>query len=102
MFVEPLRDLVVIKRIKTETKFSGTSILIANADKQEVLPQGIVQQVGPGRFLENGELLAMTVKVGDKVLFTPQSGHPVKLSNAMDNDDTIVMPENEIIGVIKL
>ena len=96
MTFEPLRDIVLIKRDKKEERI-GSIILAGN---QEEPPRGTVLEVGPGRVLENGELVVPTVKKGDKVIFAAHSGHPVKLGTP-DDDETIVMTEAEIIGIIR-
>ncbi len=99
MQIEPLRDIVVIQREEIKETHNGGMIVVANADKQEEPPRGVVLKVGPGRILETGELIPPSVSVGDVVIFAPQSGHPIKLGGIHD-DLTIVMTELEIIGIL--
>jgi len=99
MQIEPLRDIIVIEREEVKDTHDGGLIVVANADKQEEPPRGKVLKVGPGRILENGELITPSVKVGDHVIFSPQSGHPIRLGGLHD-DTTIVMTEQEIIGIL--
>ena len=96
MKFEPLRDIVLIRRDEAETQVG--SIIIAG--DQEEQPRGTVVKVGPGRYLETGELIEPTVKEGDSVIFAIQSGHPVKLGTPED-DKMIVMTEQEIIGILR-
>lgn len=96
MNFEPLRDVVLIQREAPEEKV-GSIILAGN---QEEPPRGTVLVVGPGRVTEDGTKIEMTVKPGDRVIFSPTSGHPVKFGTDRD-DQMIVMTEAEIIGIIR-
>ena len=82
MALRPLHDRVVIRRVEEETKTAG----------------GEVVAVGTGRVLDNGDVRAPAVKVGDKVVFGPYSG-----SNAIkvDGEELLVMAESEILAVIE-
>jgi chaperonin GroES len=90
----PLHDRVVVKRIDAEAKTKG-GIIIPDTAKEK--PQeGEVVAVGPGGRDENGKLIAMDLKAGDRVLFGKWSGTEVKL----DGDELLIMKESDIMGVI--
>ena len=90
----PLHDRVVVKRIEAEGKSKG-GIIIPDTAKEK--PQeGEVVAVGPGGRDENGKLIAMDLKAGDRVLFGKWSGTEVKL----EGDDLLIMKESDIMGVI--
>ena len=90
----PLHDRVVVKRIDAEEKSKGG---IISPDTAKEKPQeGEVVAVGPGGRDENGKLIAIDVKAGDRVLFGKWSGTEVKL----DGDELLIMKESDIMGVI--
>jgi chaperonin GroES len=90
----PLHDRVVVKRIQAEEKSKG-GIIIPDTAKEK--PQeGEVVAVGPGGRDENGKLITMDLKAGDRVLFGKWSGTEVKL----DGDELLIMKESDIMGVI--
>ncbi|QXI27419.1 co-chaperone GroES [Pseudomonas vanderleydeniana] len=96
MKLRPLHDRVVIRRSEEEKKSAGGIVLAATA--VEKANHGEVLAVGAGRVLDNGEVRALSVKVGDKVVFGPYSGsNTVKV----DGEDLLVMSENEILAVIE-
>ncbi len=90
----PLHDRVVVKRVEAEEKSKG-GIIIPDTAKEK--PQeGEVVAVGPGGRDENGKLIPMDLKAGDRVLFGKWSGTEVKL----DGDELLIMKESDIMGVI--
>jgi chaperonin GroES len=90
----PLHDRVVVKRIDAEEKTKG-GIIIPDTAKEK--PQeGEVVAVGPGGRDENGKLIPMDLKAGDRVLFGKWSGTEVKL----DGDELLIMKESDIMGII--
>ncbi len=90
----PLHDRVVVKRVEAEEKSKG-GIIIPDTAKEK--PQeGEVVAVGPGGRDENGKLVPMDLKAGDRVLFGKWSGTEVKL----DGDELLIMKESDIMGVI--
>jgi len=90
----PLHDRVVVKRIEADAKSKG-GIIIPDTVKEK--PQeGEIVAVGPGGRDENGKLITMDLKTGDRVLFGKWSGTEVKL----DGDDLLIMKESDIMGVI--
>jgi chaperonin GroES len=95
MNIRPLHDRVILKRMEEETTSAGGIVIPDSAAEK---PQrGEIIAAGTGKRLENGELLAMEVKVGDKVLFGKYSGTEIKeLGEGM-----LVMREEDIMGVIE-
>jgi chaperonin GroES len=90
----PLHDRVVVKRVDAEEKSKG-GIIIPDTAKEK--PQeGEVVAVGPGGRDENGKLIPMDLKAGDRVLFGKWSGTEVKL----DGEELLIMKESDIMGVI--
>ena len=90
----PLHDRIVVKRVEAEEKSKG-GIIIPDSAKEK--PQeGEVVAVGPGGRDENGKLVPMDLKTGDRVLFGKWSGTEVKL----DGDELLIMKESDIMGVI--
>jgi chaperonin GroES len=90
----PLHDRVVVKRIDAEAKSAGGIIIPDTA--QEKPSQGEIVAVGPGGRDENGKLIPMDLKSGDRVLFGKWSGTEVKL----DGEDLLIMKESDIMGVV--
>jgi chaperonin GroES len=90
----PLHDRVVIRRIEAEAKTKG-GIIIPDTAKEK--PQeGEVVAVGTGIRDESGNLVALDVKAGDRILFGKWSGTEVKLNG----EDLLIMKESDIMGVI--
>jgi chaperonin GroES len=85
---------VVVKRVDAEEKSKGGIIIPDTA--QEKPQQGEIVAVGPGGRDENGKLIAMDLKAGDRVLFGKWSGTEVKL----DGEELLIMKESDIMGVI--
>ena len=95
MKLRPLNDRVIVKRIESETKTaSGIVIPDAAAEKPD---QGEVLAVGPGKRNDKGELIALTVQIGDRVLFGKYSGQTVKV----DGDELLVMKEDDLFAVVE-
>ncbi|HET9734580.1 MAG TPA: co-chaperone GroES [Burkholderiales bacterium] len=95
MKIRPLHDRVIVKRIDEERRTaSGIVIPDTAAEKPD---QGEVLAVGKGKKTEEGKLIALDVKVGDKVLFGKYSGQTVKVKG----DELLVMREEDIMGVIE-
>jgi chaperonin GroES len=94
MHFRPLHDRVVVRRIEAEEKTSG-GIIIPDTAKEK--PQeGEVIAVGPGARDDNGTLVELSVKAGDRILFGKWSGTEVKI----DGEDLLIMKESDILGVI--
>ncbi len=95
MKFRPLHDRVVVRRVEQEEKTAG-GIIIPDTAKEK--PQeGEVVAVGPGARDENGKLVALDVKAGDRVLFGKWSGTEVKV----DGEELLIMKESDIMGVIE-
>ena len=94
MKIKPLQDRVIVKRIEEDKKTAG-GIIIPDSAKEKP-QQGKVLAVGPGKVLEGGTRVDMTVKVGDLVLFGKYSGSEVKI----DADEVLIMREDDILGII--
>jgi chaperonin GroES len=95
MKLRPLGDRVIVKRVESETKTaSGIVIPDSAAEKPD---QGEVLAVGPGKTNDKGDLKALTVKVGDRVLFGKYSGQTVKI----DGDELLVMKEEDLFAVVE-
>ncbi|MGV2108332.1 co-chaperone GroES [Agrobacterium vitis] len=90
----PLHDRVVVKRVESEEKTKG-GIIIPDTAKEKPA-EGEIIAVGPGIRDDKGALVALDVKVGDRVLFGKWSGTEVKL----DGVDLLIMKEADIMGVI--
>ena len=94
MKFRPLHDRVVVKRLEEDQKTAGGIIIPDTA--QEKPQTGEVLAVGNGAKNDSGEVTALDVKAGDKVLFGKWSGTEVKL----DGDDLLIMKESDIMGVL--
>ena len=94
MGFRPLHDRVVIKRLEQEEKTAG-GIIIPDTAKEKP-SQGEVVAVGPGARGEDGKVIALDVKAGDKVLFGKWSGTEVKV----DGQDLLIMKESDVLGVL--
>ena len=94
MGFRPLHDRVVVRRIDAEEKTAG-GIIIPDTAKEKP-QQGEVVAVGPGARNEKGEVVALEVKAGDRVLFGKWSGTEVRI----DGEDLLIMKESDIMGVL--
>ena len=95
MKFRPLHDRVVVRRIGSEEKTAG-GIIIPDTAKEKPM-EGEVVSVGPGGRDENGKLIPIDVKAGDRVLFGKWSGTEVKI----DGKDLLIMKESDVLGVIE-
>jgi chaperonin GroES len=94
MNLRPLHDRVIVKRLDQETKTaSGIVIPEAAAEKPD---QGEILAVGPGKRDDKGGLIALDVKIGDRVLFGKYAGQTVKV----DGQELLVMREEDIMAVV--
>lgn len=95
MALRPLNDRVIVKRLDNErTTASGIVIPESATEKPD---QGEILAVGPGKKTEDGKVLTLDLKVGDKVLFGKYSGQAVKI----DGEELLVIREEEIFAVIE-
>jgi len=95
MKFRPLHDRIVVKRITAEEKTSG-GIIIPDTAKEKPM-EGEVIAAGPGARNEQGAIVALDVKAGDRVLFGKWSGTEVKL----DGEELLIMKESDIMGIIE-
>ena len=95
MKFRPLHDRVVVRRLDGEEKTKG-GIIIPDTAKEKP-SQGEITAVGPGGRDENGKLIPIDLKVGDKVLFGKWSGTEVKL----DGVELLIMKESDIMGIVE-
>jgi chaperonin GroES len=95
MRFRPLHDRVVVRRVDAELKTAGGIIIPDTA--QEKPQQGEVVAVGPGARGDDNELIALDVKVGDRILFGKWSGTEVKI----DGEDLLIMKESDIMGSLE-
>ena len=90
----PLHDRVVVRRVESEEKTKG-GIIIPDTAKEK--PQeGEIVAVGPGARDEDGKIIALDVKVGDRILFGKWSGTEIKLNG----EDLLIMKEADVMGII--
>lgn len=94
MKIRPLHDRVVVRRKEEEETTAGGIVLPGSA--KEKPSQGEVIAVGNGRVLDNGDVRAVDVKVGDVVVFGQYSGSTVKV----DGEELLILSESDIFGVI--
>jgi len=95
MHFRPLHDRVLVRRIDAEEKTAG-GIIIPDTAKEK--PQeGEVVAAGPGARNEQGQLIPIDVKAGDRVLFGKWSGTEVKI----DGQDYLIMKESDLLGVVE-
>ncbi|HIN46119.1 MAG TPA: co-chaperone GroES [Candidatus Marinimicrobia bacterium] len=94
MKVKPLSDRIVVRQADAEEMSSGGIILPDTA--QEKPQQGKVMSIGPGKTADNGELIKMSLKVGDRVLYGKYSGTEVTI----DGEEYVFMRESDILAVL--
>ena len=94
MKFRPLHDRIVVKRITAEEKSAG-GIIIPDTVKEKPM-EGEVVAAGPGARNEQGAIVALDVKAGDRVLFGKWSGTEVKI----DGKDLLIMKESDVMGVV--
>ena len=95
MKIRPLHDRVIIKRIEEEETTKG-GIIIPDSAKEKP-SEGKVVAVGNGKALENGEVKALEVKKGDKVLFGKYAGTEIKI----EGEEHLIMREDDIIAIVE-
>jgi chaperonin GroES len=95
MKIRPLQDRVIVKRLEEEEKTKG-GIIIPDTAKEK--PQeGKVIAVGKGKVTEDGKVIPLDVKAGDKILFGKYSGTEIKI----EGEEHLIMREDDILGVIE-
>ena len=92
--IKPLGDRVLVRRLEAEEKTAGGILLPESAkDKPK---EGTILAVGEGKVLDSGERQKLTVKVGDRVLFSSYAGTEVKVAG----EEYLIMSENDVLAVI--
>ena len=94
MNIRPLYDRIVVKRIDEE-ETAQNGIIIPDSAKEKP-QQGEIIAIGHGKRLEDGKLVALEVKTGDRVLFGKYSGNETKL----DGTEFIIMREDDVLGIL--
>ncbi len=95
MKIRPLQDRIIVKRVEEEEKTKG-GIIIPDTAKEK--PQeGKVVAVGPGKVTEDGKLQPMSVKKGDRVLFSKYSGTEITI----EGEEHLIIREDDVLGVIE-
>jgi chaperonin GroES len=95
MKIRPLHDRVIVKRIEEERKSAGGIVIPDTAAEKP--DQGEIVAVGKGKKDDNGKVIPIDVKIGDRVLFGKYSGQTVKVKG----DELLVMREEDLMGVIE-
>ena len=96
MKIRPLYDRIVVKRITDETEKTAGGLFIPDSAKEK--PQeGEVIAVGQGKRADDGKLMPLDVKAGDRILFGKYSGSDIK----MDGEEFMIMREDEVLGVLE-
>ncbi|MFI4819199.1 MAG: co-chaperone GroES [Enterobacterales bacterium] len=96
MKIRPLHDKVIVKRKEVEAKSSGGIVLTGSAAEKST--HGEVLAVGKGRFLDNGKIKSLDVKIGDIVIFN--DGYGVKVEK-IDKEEVLIMSESDILAIIE-
>ena len=95
MKIRPLHDRIIVERLEEETK-TAAGIIIPDSAKEKP-QQGNVIAVGKGKTTEDGKIMPLDVKVGDKVLFGKYAGTDIKL----DGKEYLMMREDDVLGVVE-
>lgn len=96
MKLKPLHNNVIVKTLSQEEVTKSGIVLPDTLDKEKP-EKGEVIAVGPGKILDNGQLSAMTLKVGDKVVFKKYSPDEIKI----DNEEYLVLSESDVIAILE-
>ncbi|MFT8229591.1 MAG: co-chaperone GroES [Enterobacterales bacterium] len=96
MKIRPLHDRIIIKRTKVESKSAGGIVLTGSAAGKST--RGLVLAVGRGRTLENGEIKALDVTIGDVVIFN--DGYGVKVEK-IDNEEVLIISESDVLAIVE-
>jgi len=96
MTIRPLHDRIILKRTEQETKSAGGIVLTGSAAEKST--RGEVIAVGNGRILDNGEVRALEVKVGDTVIFS--EGYGLK-TEKIDGQEVLILSENDILAIVE-
>jgi len=95
MTIRPLHDRILVTRLQEEEKSKGGIIIPESAKEKPA--EGKVISAGNGKILENGEIRALDVKEGDRILFSKYSGTEVKIGG----EEYLIMREDDVLGIIE-
>ena len=95
MNIRPLYDRIVVKRVEEQDEKTAGGLIIPDTAKEKP-QQGEVVAVGQGKRTEDGKLIPLDVKTGDRILFGKYSGSEIKL----DGNEYLIMREDEVLGVL--
>ena len=95
MKIRPLQDRILVKRVEEETKTKGGIIIPDSAKEKPV--EGVVVAVGKGKRGDDGKLIELDVKKGDRVLFAKYAGSEVKIND----EEHLILREDDILGIIE-
>ena len=95
MTIRPLHDRILVKRVEKEQKTAG-GIIIPDTAKEKPQEAKVIA-VGNGKRLENGEIRALDVKVGDTILFSKYAGTEVKI----EGEEHLILREDDLIGIVE-
>ncbi|HMB16462.1 MAG TPA: co-chaperone GroES [Pelovirga sp.] len=95
MNIRPMQDRIIVERVEEETKTAG-GIIIPDTVSKEKPQEGEVVAAGKGKVTPEGKVLALDVKVGDRVLFGKYAGSEIKV----DGKEYLIMREDDILGVL--
>lgn len=95
MNIKPLHDKVLVKRVDEETKTAG-GIIIPDTAKEKP-SEGIVEAVGNGFRAEDGKIIPMSVKAGDRVLFGKWAGTEIKING----ETRLIIKESDILAIVE-
>lgn len=93
--LKPLADKIVVERVKADSKTSGGIVLPDSA--KEKPQRGIVNAVGLGKLLDNGERAKMEVSKGDEVIFTAYAGSEIRIND----NEYMIMNESDILAILE-
>ena len=96
MAIKPLADRVLIKPVEASEVTQGGIIIPDTAQKEKPM-HGEVLEVGTGRQTEDGKVIPMTVKKGDKILYGKYSGTEITL----DNEEVLIMRESDVLAIVE-
>lgn len=94
-YLRPLHDRLVVRRVESETTTKGGIVLPDSASEKP--NQGEVLATGPGALLDNGEIRELTVKVGDRILFSEYAPTEIKLNG----EEVLVIRESDVLAIIE-
>jgi chaperonin GroES len=95
MKLRPLQDRIIVQRVEEESKTKG-GIIIPDSAKEKPA-EGVVVSVGKGKVADDGKLIPMEVKSGDRILFGKYAGTEVKV----EGEEYLIMREDDVLGIIE-